>query len=292
MGTRNANSSQAAWALLTGGVASARIEAHRLRQMVSRVLELVEESDAREHLYEVAGDLIQGAPSRIEALERYLDRTSYALSALGEDHLRERLPLSDRKLVDEAVAKARPLAVSRSAARVADRWVSKRADLDPPLGWPGGPCHVIDRARAEVRNPRLREELVDDIEAGEDWTNPEAAQVYDLQVEAPPRGTRYKRLVIGPHTQYRADLRGVTVPQLRAAVGSFFRAYQAERSRGGPLAQRWQRDLEGGQPITWTDRKLHVTVVFATKGEELKVITAYWEGVRDPTPPGEGGCDG
>ena len=284
MGTRIANSSQA-WALVTEGVSMARVEAHRVRLMVTRVLALVEASEAKEHLYEVAGDLIQGGPERLEALERSLDRTSYALATLGEEEIRDRLPMSDRKLVDDAFE-------TTSAAKVAARWEARRADLVPPLGWPGGPCHVIDRARGSVPNPRLREELVDDVEAGEDWTNSEAAQVYRLEVEAPPKGTRFRRLLLGPHTLYRSDLRGVTVPHVRAALTSFFRAHNAERSRGGALAERWDRDLRTGNPITWTDKRLGLTVAFAAAGEDLKVITTYWEGVYDPSPPGEGGCDG
>jgi hypothetical protein len=137
---KEAGSSQAAWALLTEGVTSARIEAHRLRQMVSRVLSLVEVSPAKEHIYEMAGDLIQAVPRRLEALENDLDRTSYALSVLGEAHLRDQLPLADRKVVDEAVERAKPLfgpMLNRAAARVAERHLrqlqagGRRGDLQP-----------------------------------------------------------------------------------------------------------------------------------------------------------------
>lgn len=294
MGQKNAGSSQAAWALLTEGVTAARLEAHRLRHMVTRVLKLVEESPARDHLYEVAGDIIQAAPKRLEQLETDLDRTAYALAVLGEDHLRDRLPLSDRKVVDEAIEKAKPLfgpMLNRSAAgRVADRYL-RRADLQPPLGWPGGPCHVIDRARREVRNPRVREMLIDDIEYGEDWTNPEAAQVYDIEFEQLPTGTRFKRLLIGPHGQYRMDLRGITVPQVRAALASFFRAYQAQKSQRTPLARRWEEDFARGVSITWSDPRLRLTLAFAVEGQDVKLVTAYWDGEPHPPPPGDGGCD-
>lgn len=99
-------SSQAAWALITEGVVSARVEAHRLKHLVNRALKLVEESDYTEHLHQVAGDLIQAAPQRLERLEIDLDRTSLALAKMGETFLEARLPLHDKTEVDEATLPA------------------------------------------------------------------------------------------------------------------------------------------------------------------------------------------
>ena len=294
MPTKEAGSSQAAWALLTEGVTAARVEAHRLRAVMSRVLQLVDTSEAKEHLYQVAGDLILSAPARMEVLEKHLDRTSYALSVLGEESLREMLPLHDRKIVDEAVERAQPLVGpgrSRSpAARVAERYIQRQADLSPPLGYPGGPCHVIERVEKSVRNPRLREEIIDDVEVGESLSNPEAAQVYDVEMEAGPQGTRIKRLQIGPHAQYRMDLRGVTVPLIRAALVDFFKEYSVEKSRGSYLAKKWEEDFARTEPINWTSRRLGLTVIFVVAGTDARIVTTYWAGESNPRPPGEGGC--
>lgn len=294
MARKEAGSSQAAWALLTEGVTSARLEAHRLRHLVTRALKLVENSPAKEHLYEVAGDILQATPKRLEALETDLDRTAYALSVIGEDHLRDRLPLADRKIVDESVEKAKPLfgpMLNRSALRVAERWSSKEADLDPPLGWPGGPCHVIERVQNEVQNPRLREEIIDDIEVGTSLSNPDAAQVYNLDVERMPSGIKFKRLLIGPHAQYRMDLRRVNVPAVRAALKTFFKAFFDEKSRKSPLGRRWEENFARSESIVWTDKNLGLTIVFAIYGADAKLVTTYWEGESDPRPPGDGGCE-
>ena len=96
-------SSQAAWALLTEGVAESRVHVHRIRHLFDRANTLVEQSEQRDRLYQVAGDIIVGIPSRIQELERVLDRTSYALSKMGEDFLRGRISIDDRTLVEEAV---------------------------------------------------------------------------------------------------------------------------------------------------------------------------------------------
>jgi hypothetical protein len=99
-------SSQVAWALITEGVVSARVEAHRLKHLINRAIQLVKESDHAEHLQQVAGDLVQAAPRRLERLEMNLDRTSLALSKMGEKFLEARLPLHDKNMVEEAVTPA------------------------------------------------------------------------------------------------------------------------------------------------------------------------------------------
>ena len=126
---KTASETQVAWALLTEGVAQARLETHRLRHMTTRALKLIEASPAKEHFYKVAGDLIMIAPKRIEDLEQTLDRTSYALAKLGADHLRDRLTIDDRAIVDDAIHRGRPFrapVIPRSSARrVAERFLKR-----------------------------------------------------------------------------------------------------------------------------------------------------------------------
>ena len=119
------SSSQAAWALLTEGVTRARVEAHRLQHLLGRAQKLVEGSKQKEHLYTVAGDIIEAAPQRLEQLNVALDRTALALSKMGEDFLESRLSLSDKTMVEEAVASAFGKGSPRKslAVRVADRYL-------------------------------------------------------------------------------------------------------------------------------------------------------------------------
>lgn len=127
-------SSQAAWALLTEGVASARVEAHRLKHLINRGLKLVENSGHRGHLYQVAGDLITALPKRLERLETDLDRTSLALAKMGESFLESRLPLADKTEVDEAVEPAFGGGQMRFAVdRVAVRWMQANGRISPKI---------------------------------------------------------------------------------------------------------------------------------------------------------------
>lgn len=126
MVTKNA-SSQVAWALLTEGVTKARIEAHRLEHLINRAQKLVDTSEEKEHLYQVAGDILEAVPKRFEQLIIALDRTSLALAKMGEEFLESRLSLSDRTMVDEAVEAAFGKSSPKQSlkARVADRYLNR-----------------------------------------------------------------------------------------------------------------------------------------------------------------------
>lgn len=290
---RSAASSHAAWALLTEGVTSARLEAHRLRHLVARAMSLVSASSQKDHIHEVAGDILQALPTRMDALDRDLDRTSYALAVFGEDYLRDVLPMTDRKLVDDAKAHARPFSALQTIAdRVA--MLHTQADLSPQLGYPGGPCQVAERATKTVRNPRVLQSLVEGIETGEDLSNPDAAQIYKPLAERGPQGTPIAvgDMLFSAHAQYRMDLRYVAVPQVRAALSNFAKEWAKLKSQKHPTAIRWESSMAHGESIQWVDPKLGLTVVFKVTGakRDFTIITSYWTKEPDPRPPGEGGC--
>ena len=120
-------SSQAAWALLTCGVGESRVLAHRVRHLSDRLTELAN-SDQSELIYQLLGDVVEGLPLHLASLERVLDRTSYALSKMGQDFLRGRIPLSDRNHVEEAVHSTQGFAKDTLAERVARRHETKVAN--------------------------------------------------------------------------------------------------------------------------------------------------------------------
>ncbi len=125
-----AASSQAAWALLTQGVSSARLEAHRLKHLTDRALALIESSEGKEHFYQVAGDIIVALPKRLDVLEIHLDRTGLALAKMGDEFLSARLPLADKTLIDDAIDPAFGLTKDRhsdAVRRVVGRFLAKQA---------------------------------------------------------------------------------------------------------------------------------------------------------------------
>lgn len=95
--------SQAGWALVTGGVNDARVEAHRIHQLLGKCLKAVEASKHREELFALAGDILVDFPERVKRLEQSLDETSYALALLGQDFLKDHLSATSRARIDTTV---------------------------------------------------------------------------------------------------------------------------------------------------------------------------------------------
>lgn len=346
-------SSQAAWALLTEGVARSRVETHRIQLLVERVMKLVEASDHKEHIYQVAGDAIEAMPKRIDALELALDRTSLALSKMGTEFYDSRLPLSDKVMVDEAIEAAFGGAQSKhsvQARRVAERYLSvgpidsrgkplkvgdwiwdsklqgkfqiakldsdtqmawlrpegdntvhqdrrpyiipwkqrnywtKRADLNPPLGKPGGPCQVVKRIDMTVVNPSVKENLIDEIEHGDTFTNSDASQVYGPEIEF--LGGIFRKMYLSAHAQYRMDLRGITVALVQRSLMDLSTAMGKD--------QYMMRDVfqAAGRGYRWEDHKRGITIVIDPQGRDtVRIVTVFPMGKSDPKPPGEGGCE-
>lgn len=285
-----AGSSQATWALLAEGTSAARLTAHELRGLVSRVLRLIEQSDHKEHLYQVAGDAILHAPKLVEELEAHLDRTSYALSVLGKDTLRETLPTADRTTVDNAVEHAAPLNI---VSKVVDAYLKRKADLNPPLGSPGGVCHAIDRVETTIRNPKDRERLKDDLEFDAALSDNDVHKVYDPLVTVGPSNTPFKKMMLTDHGQYRMDVRAITVSDIRDTLQNFIKKYSKEKSQQSYLGKLWEQKMKNPRPndeaLLWTHNGL--TVAFRVQGDTAVIVTAYWEGDSKPKPPGDGGCD-
>lgn len=302
-----------AWSLLTEGATNASLEAHRLRQMVNRMLVLVEASEKRDHLYEVAGDIIVDFPHRLQHLERHLDRLSYALASVGKKQYRDRISLTDRYKVDYAMQDAAfplvsdegqspfpPPKPETAAQRVARRYATGRtADLNPPLGVPGGPCQVLRRIEDRVVNPKARKELIEEVSQGDDLDNQEASKVYSLEGERGVEGTPFKSLALTAHVQFRMDQRSIAVPDVQAALLKFHDAYSKEKSRNSSMYTGWEKDLDRGEPIRWNS-PTGLTVVFSTrnvgvdakgrKQRQATLVTAYWAGKPNPRPTSVNSC--
>ena len=173
--------------------------------------------------------------------------------------------------------------MTRSARRVLARFLA--ADLHPPLGEPGGPCQVIRRIRDEVPSEPLQRRLIDEVEQGDDLTNPEAARVYQVEQE---RGIGFiKKLLISPHAQYRMDLRSVTVDDVRAALLDFNKQLEQHGTDDPRLHTQLTTKLAYGDNIRF-ESDARLSVVFAMKGGAATIITTFWTGEPAPRVPARG----
>lgn len=163
--------------------------------------------------------------------------------------------------------------------------MTKRADLMPPLGYPGGPCHVVQRVRDNVRNPRLKEKLEDKVEMGAPLSNPDANKVYSPEVE---KGQGRVRIVITPHAQFRMDLRGVTVPEVRLSLKRMLKQFSDWKSQNDPRAERFTRVVGRRGTVEFEDTKLGLFAAWAFPDKwTANLVTVYWKGQPDPVAPGQ-----
>ncbi len=250
--------------VLQAGVSKTRISTHRLRQFLHSVLQQVEDSKAKEHIYSVAGDAIIGVPSLLDDIDRELNNLSYTLASMTRRDLKKQISSTDLQTLDQAIKNIPDV-------------MSKQADLDPQLGWPGGRCQVVDRIEEEA--PR-RKDLMDRVELGEDLTNPQTSSVYSQRVE--PGDGMFRHMILTAHAQYRMDLRAVTAVHIRALLRELAVVYSKAKSQGDDSIMKKIQSRDGYE---YTSHHLGLSVVL--RSEEPKVaivVSCWWEGERDPGP--------
>ena len=160
---------------------------------------------------------------------------------------------------------------------------SLEADLNPPLGNPGGIEHTKKRIEEAISDPYLEDELIDQLEKGENIPNRDARLVYRFDdCNTLPETTIFKGFCISSHGQYRMDQRGITVPKLK---GYFFNLEKyIERNQFNRNAYRVIEGVEGGWEVKWSDPySKSLTVVFKKDKKGIaKIITAYYPQKKDP----------
>lgn len=141
---------------------------------------------------------------------------------------------------------------------------------------------MVRRIRDEVHSQALQKHLIEEVEHGDDLSNPEAAKVYHMDQE--PGVGFIKKILIGPHAQYRMDLRSVTVDDVRAALAAFNQQLEQHRTKSPKLHAQLTTKLMYGDDIRF-ESPTGLTVVFGTKPTGAMIVTTYWEGVPDPRMP-------
>ena len=166
----------------------------------------------------------------------------------------------------------------------------KRADLNPPLGYPGGPCQVLERIRDEVPGTNLQDALVDTVEEGIDLSNSDASKVYSVLLEQGVPGSIIQKIHFSGHAQYRMDLRQVTIPEVRASLKNFLKAWQREKSMKSALAKQWESMMTYNEGIRWVDPKMGLSTVFELREGTAYIITAFWSKYSKTPPVDESSC--
>lgn len=276
-------SSEAAWSLLNEGVSTTRVEVHRLKHSLNRTMSLIETSKQRDHIYQVAGDLIVDIPKRLAQIERHLDRTSLALAAMGQTFLKARLPQPDRTRVEEAIQTGNPV-TRRSAQAVVAKYLSRKADLSPPVGSPGANCLVQKRIVDRVISKELEHQMVKLMQSGKGLEKGTESKVYSPFWEKGP-GEFLEKLLFSPHAQYRMDLRGVTVDQVVATLAKALRVLKTWKEKGDPKYAKVLSELRTENRLRWLDPSNNLFITLAPNGNKTaEVVTVFFQGKPDPKP--------
>lgn len=83
------------FAVLLESVTKAKSVCGELQVLSERAQELVELSSEKDHLYEVAGDIIQGVPTTLTDLNSALDKALFVSASILQEDLKNKLPFDD-----------------------------------------------------------------------------------------------------------------------------------------------------------------------------------------------------
>lgn len=107
-------------------LSDARLRCDELKRGLVRVLDLVNQSEQKDHLYAVAGDLIHSFPDTLLKLEKALEATALAVNKLDYEELRQVLRPEKVDELERVLEEVRVNIPRRTGFkfRTEDRWKS------------------------------------------------------------------------------------------------------------------------------------------------------------------------
>jgi len=110
-------------------ISSAKVEAQMLRNYLVRAKKLVDKSKEKEHLYEVAGDLILEIPEAIERLEHSLDMILYMTTVSTKKILSPKITLEEKQSLERSFVDTQfEQSVNNLSKKVASRYLRKNEE--------------------------------------------------------------------------------------------------------------------------------------------------------------------
>lgn len=173
-----------------------------------------------------------------------------------------------------------------SASKVAKRYL--RADLTPALGYEDNV--LTTRIRQEVKNPKTQADLLTKVQMGRDLDQGDERVLYRKPHNEKGPNDTVKSIVISTHAQYRMDLRGIVVPELRLTLRHFISQMKIWENKKDPRFLEFAQELKAGRKVRWEDGDLAnsggsplFTVFKNVRPGVLEIVTAYWRGDNDGT---------
>jgi len=128
------------------------------------------------------------------------------------------------------------------------------------------------------------------VEMGKPIPNDQASKIYDVEVEEGP-SKLIQKIRLTSHSQYRMDLRGISVEDLKKYMVAFNKAFFDGKSTQSIDYRIWSEAMAWGEAIKWTAKKMSdLTVVFQVKEGVASVVTAYFKVDDRPRAVSEESC--
>lgn len=103
--------------LLVSNTSDAILELQSLKELLFRAQELVENSKEKEHLFEVAGDIINEVPESLERLEYLLDKILFTLNVSLKKETSPKISPADKDKIEKAFKKKHLKDLSKKVAK-------------------------------------------------------------------------------------------------------------------------------------------------------------------------------
>lgn len=161
------------------------------------------------------------------------------------------------------------------------------------LGRPAGPCKIIQNIRDADLPEHIKKELKDEVYQGEDLDNEDAAKIYDYRTFRYNHGL-FDQVELSKHSKYRMDFRGVTEDDVQDAFGEFERWFQHRKRNMHDLSNADMQkliDLRDGRTVKFEADKKGLTLIFkAVSRNKVRLVSVWWTGHDDPSPPRKKEC--
>ena len=74
-----------------------------LEDIVDKAIELIEESEEKDHIYSKAGDMISRTPDLLDEINKGLDIISYTSSRIDQKKLKNKVPADTKQYIDKVI---------------------------------------------------------------------------------------------------------------------------------------------------------------------------------------------
>ena len=163
------------------------------------------------------------------------------------------------------------------------RLALRYANLNPPLGEPGGSCYYQKRIRDRVRNVQVQDYLINKHQNEIPLDRREEAAIYPEEMDVGKAGSVFHKVLLRTHAMRRMDIRSAKLEDIKQAlVGIGNEVLESRRRLGdmGSLERELRSSMRVGGGVRFRAPNgmtmyLRILSIDRIKNRKGKEITAY-----------------